>query len=68
MINIIGIMHVGYHVNILGINIKGYKKMQMKKWIHAIYSENRGFFKLGSHIGRGLKKMIWEVFSNIFLK
>ena len=30
----------------------------MKKWIHAIYSENKIFFKLGRHIGRGLQKTI----------
>ena len=28
----------------------------MKKWIHAIYSENRFSLKLGKHIGRGFKK------------
>ena len=47
-------MHVVYHVNILRRNIKVYKK-----WIHAIYSENRVFEKLGRHIGRGLKKTIF---------
>jgi hypothetical protein len=34
--------------------------MLMKKLIDTISSENRGFFKLGSHIGRGLKKTILE--------
>ena len=31
----------------------------MKKWIHAIYRENRGFLKSARHIGRGLKKTIF---------
>ena len=42
--------------------------MQMKKWIHAIHSENRGFLKLGRHIGRGLRKMILRGIFQYFLK
>ena len=40
----------------------------MKKLIHAIYSENRGFLKLGRHIGRGFKKMILGGIFQYFLK
>ena len=40
----------------------------MKKWIHAIYRENRGFLKLARHIGRGLKKMILGGFFPIFFE
>ena len=40
----------------------------MKKLIHAIYCENRGSFKLGRHIGRGLKKMILGGIFQYFLK
>ena len=36
--------------------------------IHAIYNENRGFFKLGSHIGRGLKKNNFERYFPIFFE
>ena len=38
----------------------------MKESIHAIYSENRGFFKLGRHIGRGLKKYFGRYFPIFF--
>ena len=38
----------------------------MKKWIHAIYSENRGFFKLGRHIGRRLKNDFGSYFQLFF--
>ena len=40
----------------------------MKKWIHAIYRENRGFLKSARHIGRGLKKMIFGGIFQYFLK
>ena len=40
----------------------------MKKWIHAIYSENSDFLKLARHIGRGLKKMILGGIFQYFLK
>ena len=40
----------------------------MKKWIHAIYSDNRGFLKFGRHIGRGLKKTILRGIFQYFLK
>ena len=40
----------------------------MKKWIHAIYRENRGFLKSARHIGRGLKKMILGGIFQYFLK
>ena len=45
----------------------GIKNVNEKR-IHAIHSENRGFFKLGKHIGRGLKKMILGVIFQYFLK
>ena len=32
----------------------------MKKLIHTISSENRGFLKLEGYIGRGVKKTILE--------
>ena len=38
----------------------------MKKMIHAIYSENMGFFKLGRHIGRGLKNDFGRYFPIFF--
>ena len=34
----------------------------MKKWIHTIYSKNRGFFKLGRNIWRGLENDIGRYF------
>ena len=40
----------------------------MKKWIHAIYRENRGFLKSVRHIGRGFKKMILGGIFQYFLK
>ena len=40
----------------------------MKKLIHAIYSGNRGFFKLGTHIGRGFKKIDFGRYFPIFFE
>ena len=36
--------------------------MLMEKWVHTIFSENRGFFKLGRLIGRGLKNDLGGIF------
>ena len=55
----------GYHVNIIGKNIKRYKNVNEKIDTYNI-SENRGIFNLGRNIGRGLKKLFWEIFSNIY--
>ena len=54
-------------VNILGRNIKGYKKCKCKNG-YMQYSENKGFLKLGRHIGRGLKKPILGGIFQYFLK
>ena len=40
----------------------------MKKWIHAIYRENRGFLKSARHIGRGLKKNYFGRYFPIFFE
>ena len=40
----------------------------MKKWIHAIYSENMVFFKIGKAYWEGVKKMILGGIVQCFLK
>ena len=42
--------------------------MEMKKWIHAIYSENRVFFLIGKAYWEGVKKMILGGIFQYFFK
>ncbi len=42
--------------------------MLMEKWIHTIFSENKGIFKLGRHTGRGFKKTIFGGIFQYLLK
>ena len=40
----------------------------MKKWIHAIYRENRGFFKIGKAHWEGVKKNDFGRYFPIFFE
>ena len=40
----------------------------MEKWIHTIYSENRGFFKFGQAYWEGVKKNDFGRYFPIFIE